>query len=88
MKKSFRLHYSIVDGLAPNDRDRNYLCFTLIEPNEEGVKTLALDEDILHKILNRCKSEEQKTKLHVMISNAALNAIKEGKNAGSFIITV
>ena len=88
MKRTFRLHYRIVDGLAPNDRDRNYLCFSLIEPHTEAVKTLALDEDRLNKILKRCRTEEQKLKLRVLISTAAHAAIKTGKNTGSFMIAV
>ncbi len=88
MKKTYRLRYRIVDGLAPKDRDRNYLLMTLIEPHTEAVKTLALDEDRLNKILKKCRTEEQRLKLRLLISTAAHAAIKTGKNTGSFMIAV
>jgi len=88
MKKNFRLHYRVFDGLTPTDRDRNYLLFTLIEPHKEGLRTLALDEDIFHKILKRCKTDEQRMKLKILISTTAEAAIKAGKQKGSILISI
>lgn len=86
MKKTYRLHYRIFDGLTPEDRDRNYLLMTLLDPDSEAVKTLALDEDIFNKILKRCRTEEKQMKLKSLVYMAAHEAIKAGKSAGSFII--
>lgn len=88
MKKTYRVRYRIVDGFAPDDRDKNYLCFSIIRPHVDGVKTLVLDEDIFNKILKRCRTIEQHAKIKTLVSIAAQHAIEAGKNAGSFFISV
>ena len=87
MKKTYRVRYRIVDGFAPDDRDKNYLCFSIVRPHVDGVKTLVLDEDIFNKILKRCKTIEQHAELKTLISIAAQNAIETGEKSGSFIIS-
>ena len=88
MKKNYRLHYVYINGYRPADRTRNYLCFTLIEPNKNGTKTLAVDEDVYNDIMRKCKDDAQRDYLAGEIHARILRRIQEGHHEGSINVAV
>ena len=88
MKKKYRLHYQVVDGYEPTDGKRNYLCFTIITPNSDKLKTLAIDEDIYRKILRKCESVNAREQTEKFIINTLKQRINDGKYQGSIELAV
>ena len=86
MKKKFRLHYQVVDGYEPTDGKRNYLCFSLLQPNTERMRTLAIDEDVYKAILKRCKDEQTREECIDKLHSLIMQRITAGKHEGSIHI--
>ena len=82
MKKKYRLHYQLVDGYEPTDGKRNYLCFTIITPNSDKLKTLAVDEDIYNKITRKSSQAEK------IILDTLTRQITAGKLDGAIEIMI
>lgn len=87
MKKTYRLHYACVDGHKPQDRTRNWLCLTMIEPNK-NITTLALDEDALENIMHHCKDNTQCGLVMDSITARITRRIQKGHHEGSITVAV
>lgn len=88
MKKDYRLHYVYVDGYEPINPTRNYVCFTIIEPNKQDLKTLAIDEDVLEKIMHHCKDDAHRQYIAGEIQTRIERKIEAGHYEGAISIAV
>ena len=88
MKKTYRLHYKYIDGYEPEQDTRNYVCFTLIDPNKQGMKTLAVDEDALRRIMRTCKDDAHREYIAEGIQAGIKRRIEAGHYSGSIMVSV
>lgn len=87
-QKTFRLHYKYIAGYEPEDHTRNYLCMTFITPRQEGIRTLAVDEDVLDDIFRHCKDTQHEAVVADELYRRIKARLNEGKYEGSIQFAV
>ena len=87
MKKVFKLHYILIDGYQPQNPDRDYICYSVMSPHNDKIRTLCVDSNVLNSIMKKCKNDDDKFSRWEAIQQLFIDKIDHGFYKGYVLIT-
>ena len=88
MKKIVKLHYMLIDGYEPQNPDRDYICYSVLSPHSDKMRTLCVDSNVLNSIMKKCKNDDDKSSRWEAIQKMFIDKIDHGIYKGYVLVTI